>query len=422
MVQGLAGAVPPPADARLLVAVSGGPDSTALLLWLHESGRDVAAAHYDHALRDGSDADAEHVGALCERLGVPLVRERRAVALAPGSLQAAARALRYDFLARALSTTGRDLVCLGHTADDVVEGVVLHLLRGSGLAGMRGMPARRGPFRRPFVHVWRADVEAFLADRGVEPLRDPSNADAARYARSRARHFLLPALERDRPGLTRRLRGAADAAARLQEGLESQAGRVVAGGAPRAELRAASRPLRLEVYRQLYGRLPGLDRRHLEAMDRLALEGPTGAGLDLPGGLRFRVEPDRVSVGMTTPPAAPAPRLAVRPCSGCTDPRAAHLEAGLDLTVGYRRPGLRMRPQGAPGSRKLQDVLTDAKVPRHLRDGLPLVFANGRLAWVPGIAVDEDAALSPGSSGWHVSLQPDPPTLPAPSRRTEGTR
>jgi tRNA(Ile)-lysidine synthetase-like protein len=105
----------------------------------------------------------------------------------------------------------------------------------------------------------------------------------------------------------------------------------------------------------------------------------------------------------------------VRPCSGCEDPRAAHLLAGLDLTVGYRRPGLRMRPQGAPGSRKLQDVLTDAKVPRHLRDRLPLVFANGRLAWVPGVAVDVDVVASPGSSGWHVALQPNPLTLPSPT-------
>jgi tRNA(Ile)-lysidine synthetase-like protein len=76
----------------------------------------------------------------------------------------------------------------------------------------------------------------------------------------------------------------------------------------------------------------------------------------------------------------------------------------LALAVGFRRPGLRMRPAGAPGTRKLQDILTDARVPRHLRDRLPLVFADGRLAWVPGVAVDVDAAAPPGSPAWHVSL------------------
>jgi tRNA(Ile)-lysidine synthetase-like protein len=401
----LPGAVLPPPCVRVLVALSGGPDSSALLLWLREAGRDVAAAHYDHALREGSAADAEHVARLCERLGVPLVVERRSAPLPAGSVQAAARALRYDFLTRALAATGRDVVCLGHTADDVVEGALLHLLRGSGLAGLRGMPARRGPFLRPLLDVWRADIEAYLAARGVRPLRDPSNADTGRFARARVRHLLLPRLEADRPGLARRLRSAASAAAALQERVEAEAGRLVAAGAARALVRTAPRAIRVEVYRQLYGRMPGLDRRHLEAMDRLALAGRTGAGVDLPGGLRFRVEPHRVSIGVATPPAPALPLLTVRSCAGCDDPRAAHLRPGLALTVGYRRPGLRLRPLGGRGSRKLQDVLTDARVPRHLRDTLPLVFGDGRLAWVPGVAVDAGAAAAPGAASWHVRLE-----------------
>jgi tRNA(Ile)-lysidine synthase len=401
---GLPGAVRLPAGVRVLAAVSGGPDSTALLVWLHESGVDVVVAHYDHALREGSERDAERVAALCDRLGVPLLRERRAERVPRGSLQAAARALRYAFLERALAAAGREVVCLGHTADDVVEGAALHLLRGSGLAGLRGMPRSRGPYLRPLLDVWRADVEAYLAARGLEPLRDPANADTARFARARVRLQLLPALERDRPGLTRRLHGAAVAAACMQERLDVEAARLVAAGALRADLRMAPRVARLEAYRQLYGRLPGLDRRQLEAMDRLALEGRTGAGLDLPGGVRFTVQPDRVSIGMAIlPPPAP-PRLHVRDCAGCGDDGAAHLRRGMALSVGFRRPGLRMRPVGAPGTRKLQDILTDARVPRHLRDRLPLVFADGRLAWVPGVALDVDAAAPAGAPAWHVTL------------------
>src|SRR5260370_40192130 len=129
----LAGATPLPEGARALAAVSGGPDSSALLLWLHESGVDVAAAHSAHALRPGSERDGEQVAALCARLGVPLLRERRTERLPRGSVQASARTLRYAFLERALAAAGRDVVCLGHTADDVVEGAVLHLLRGSGI-------------------------------------------------------------------------------------------------------------------------------------------------------------------------------------------------------------------------------------------------------------------------------------------------
>jgi len=401
---GLRGAEPLAPGVRALAALSGGPDSTALLAWLRESGVDVAAAHYDHALRPGSERDAAHAEALCARLGVPLLRGRRAEPLPRGSVQAAARALRYAFLERALATTGRDVVCLGHTADDVVEGAVLHLLRGSGLAGLRGMPRRRGPFVRPLLDVWRSDVERYLDARGLVPVRDPANMDTARYARARVRHLLLPALERDRPGLTRRLHAAAATAAALQDRLEVEAAALVRGGGLRDALRRMPRAARLEAYRQLYGRLPGLDRRQLEAMDRLALEGRTGAGLDLPGGVRFVVQPDRVWIGMASLPPPAAPGLEVRSCAGCGEGRAAHLRPGMALTVGFRRPGLRMRPVGAPGTRKLQDILTDARVPRHLRDHLPLVFADGRLAWVPGIALDVDAAAPAGTPAWHVTL------------------
>jgi tRNA(Ile)-lysidine synthase len=388
----------------VLAALSGGPDSTALLWWLREEGVDVAAAHFDHALRPDSHRDVAHVAALCRRLGVQLVSGRRKEPLPRGSVQAGARALRYAFLERARAETGRDVVCLGHTADDVVEGAVLHLLRGSGLAGMRGMPRVRGSIVRPLLDVWRTDVEAYLSARGLEPLRDPANVDTARFARARVRHHLLPALERDRPGITGRLRAAATAAAGLHARLEAEARELIAGGPRLAELRGASRAVRLEVYRQLHGRLPALDRGQLEAMDGLAMDGRTGAGLDLPGGLRFRVHPDRVTIGVATLPPASAPGLEVRLCGGCGDGDAVHLRPGTALSVGFRRPGLRMRPVGAPGTRKLQDILTDAGIPRHLRDHLPLVFADGRLAWVPGIAVDVDAAAPAGAPSWHVSI------------------
>src|SRR5213593_4735113 len=147
---------------RILVAVSGGPDSTALLIALHEAGHNLTAAHYDHALREGSGAVARQVAGLCASLDVPLITERRAEPLPKGSLQAAARLLRYSFLDRARVEAGADVAATAHTADDLVEGVVLHLLRGCGLAGLRGMPARRGHYVRPWLHVWRSEVRAFL--------------------------------------------------------------------------------------------------------------------------------------------------------------------------------------------------------------------------------------------------------------------
>jgi tRNA(Ile)-lysidine synthetase-like protein len=396
------------ADGRILVAVSGGPDSTALLIALHEAGREIVAAHYDHALREGSDAVARQVTQLCARLGVPIITERRTQSLRKGSLQAAARQLRYEFFELARIEAGADVVALAHTADDVVEGSVLHLLRGCGLAGLRGMPERRGVYVRPMLGVWRSEVRSFLAQRGVDAHEDPANLDT-RFARVRVRREILPALERDRPGITRRLHGAALAAAKLQDGAEQAA----SGPVTRARLAVMPRPVAAEALKRIYteagGAEPGLSRAQLEAMLELAAPGRGGRGVDLPGGLRFRIVGDHMQVVPSHRPAQ-APRLEVSACAGCGDSAVAHLRAGLHLSVGYRRPGLRMRPAGGRGHRKLQDIFVDARVPREDRDGWPLVFAGEKLAWIPGLAVDADLAAVPGQAAVHVAVLPMPVT------------
>lgn len=394
----------------MLVAISGGPDSTALLLALHDAGIPVVAAHFDHALRAGSAQEADQVARLCAELGVQLLSGRRSAPLANGSVQAAARTARYRFLEEALASAGLATAALGHTADDLVEGALLHLLRGAGLAGMRGMPARRGPFVRPLLGCWRTEVEAYLAERGVEPIRDPSNRDL-RYARVRVRHQLLPRLEADRPGLTRRLYGAALGAARMQAELESGAARLAGAGPGPVSLRAlreASPAVRAETFRRLYGALtedrPGLDRRHLAALEQLVAEGRSGDGLDLPRGIRARRGYEVLEVTPADLLADPQFTLRTRPCDGCGSGTAAHFRPGAALRLGTRRPGLRMRPLPGGRTRKLQDILVDAKVPRHLRDSLPLVFADGELAWVPGVALDSRWASARGASSIHAEV------------------
>jgi tRNA(Ile)-lysidine synthase len=394
----------------MLVALSGGPDSTALLLLLRDAGIPVVAAHFDHGLRAGSDQEAVQVARLCARLGVELIAARRSAALAPGSVQAAARILRYRFLEGALATAGLATVALGHTADDLVEGALLHLLRGAGLAGMRGMPARRGPFVRPLLGSWGSDVEAYLAERGVEPIRDPSNRDL-RYARIRVRLQLLPRLEADRPGLTRRLHHAALNAARMQDELEAGAAELggPAGGPISLRDLSGARPAtRAEAFRRLYGALtgnrPGLDRRHLVALARLVSSGRSGDAIDLPGGIRARRGYEVLEMALAVRLERPPLTLRTRPCEGCASATAAHFPPDTRLQLGTRRPGLRMRPLPGGRTRKLQDILVDAKVPRHLRDSLPLVFAEGELAWVPGVAVDSRWASAEGVSAIHAEV------------------
>ena len=400
------------AGDRVLVAVSGGPDSTALLVAVHEQGYDVAAAHYDHALQSGSAAAAEHVAGLCRRLGIELLTERRTAPLAQGSVQAAARTLRYDFFERARASATAEVVALAHIADDVVEGVVLHLMRGCGLAGLRGMPASRGFFVRPLLSVWRHEVLDFLGRRGIVALDDPANANTA-YARVRVRREILPALERDRPGIRRRFYAASKRAATIQESIEAAAAVALNGGAlGRAGVAGLPEPVAAELMRMLYARAggaqPSLSRLHLKSMLRLAQPGRGGRGVDLPGGLRLRIVGETMEIVASQTPSARrdllGSRLEVTRCSGCADPHAAHFKMGVDLQLGFRRPGLTMRPRGGRGTRKLQDIFVDARVPREDRDSRPLVFAAERLAWVPGIAIDSDLATSPGTIGQHVSV------------------
>lgn len=401
---------------RVLVAVSGGPDSTALLVAAQEIGLDVVAAHFDHALQAGSQASAEHVATLCRALGVALVTERRTSPLAKGSVQAAARTLRYEFLDRASAEMGADVVALAHTADDVVEGVLLNLMRGCGLAGLRGMPAKRGTFVRPMLGVWRSEVVDFLSRRGLDALEDPANANPA-YARVRVRREILPALERDRPGLGRRFYAVAQRAAAIQESIAMEAAAALESGAVmRAVVAAAPEPVAAELMKLLYARaggpLPALSRLHLKSMLRLAQPGPGGRGVDLPRGLRLRIVGETMEIVASQTVSegrdGPGARLEVMGCPGCADEHAAHFKAGTDLHLGFRRPGLTMRPRGGRGTRKLQDIFVDARVPREERDTWPLVFAGGKLAWVPGVAIDSELTTSGGAIGQHVSVVPYP--------------
>jgi tRNA(Ile)-lysidine synthetase-like protein len=222
------------------------------------------------------------------------------------------------------------------------------------------------------------------------------------------RREILPALERDRPGIVRRFHRAAARAATLYESVAGvAASTLTAGVTTRSMVAAAPEPVAAELMRQLYtlagGAQPALSRAHLAAMLRLAQPGRGGRGVDLPGGLRFRIVGDSMQM-VARDTLRPTPRLDVSTCAGCDDAAAAHLRPDLELRLGYRKPGLTMRPLGGRGTRKLQDIFVDARVPREDRDAWPLVFAGESLAFVPGVAVSADLASRPGEPSSHVTV------------------
>lgn len=427
---------------RILVGVSGGPDSACLLLTLASLRRslrfDLHAAYFDHRLRGARVSAREErlVRGLTEALGVPLrcgAGDVRAHARARRrSLEEAARELRYRFLAQAARETGCHAVAVGHTRDDQAETVLLHLLRGSGLRGLAAMaPLTSWPVAtqhgaprlvRPLLDLARDQTERCCREAGVAPLRDPSNRSRS-HLRNRIRRELLPRLRRYNPRIDEALARLADAAAADIELLERLAGEALLSGEPsdptsvrleRRRLAELPEALQRHAVRlataRLLGEARGLADRHVRAVLR-ANAGPTGARLDLARGLRVDVH--RGAIVLTTAPAAAPPPLpqaeVALPAPGSAslgpwrfqaellpkvpsdldscDSHTALLDAdacGASLSVRRRRRGDRFQPLGLGGTKKLQDFFVDAHVPRAERDAVPLVCGAGGIAWVVG--------------------------------------
>lgn len=203
---------------RVVVAVSGGPDSTALLDALARLAPprrlDLHVAHVDHGLREGSAAEAEAVGALAMSRGLPFHALRVDVDAAGGSLQDRARTARHAALRGLAAELEATAIALGHTADDQAETVLMRALQGATPRSLRAMSPRDGMLARPLLRLWRVQTVAYCAALGLPVLDDPANADP-RFLRSRVRHQVLPLLEEVFPAARRRLVALAEHQRRL---------------------------------------------------------------------------------------------------------------------------------------------------------------------------------------------------------------
>lgn len=407
------------AGEPLLVMVSGGGDSVALLDIAVRLGAEVSALHVNHGLRDDASLDEELVRRLCEQLGVPLSVERVQLG-SEGNLQERAREARY---ALAESAAAGDYAA-AHTASDQAETVLYRLAVSPGSRALHGMAPRRGRLVRPLLEVTREEVRDYLRARGLDWREDPSNADR-RFARARVRHDVIdalrelsPAAERTIAETARQLRDEADV-------LDAVVGEAVdeLGGGPAVSLAALLEhppAVRRLVLRALAERAAGaaggpaspeprpLSRR--EADEILALGERGTKALDLGGGLRAVVEYGTLRFTRAGEAAAPEPvPLSVpgRARFGDWEVEArlgapgdvTVRELGAELTVRAWREGDRMRPAGLGGSKSLQDLFTDRKVPRALRRTLPVFEADGEIVWVAGVAVDERFAAAEGTAG-----------------------
>lgn len=439
LAEGLAAASPElAAGDGVLVAFSGGTDSLALLLALTRLGRRlpirVVAAHLDHAIDDGSAARCAAAAALAAHAGATFVAERHPVSRRRHGLEAAAREERYAFLERQRILQGCRLVATAHHADDQTETVALRLLFGSGLAGLAGIRPRRDAVVRPLLAVPRALLAAAVAEAGLRGVVDPTNDDR-RHPRNRLRHAVLPRLERSEPGVGRRLGALAAPVhaanltldARLRGWLDPSH---ASPRLPLARLRRAPPALRhavLAVLHRASGRaLPPPAGACAELLRQLDDRGRVGC--DCGPGLRWLVAEDCLFLAPADEPRATPftytfsmpgrvtipeigsaielRREPVAPWMRRGEPRrtALRIAAGASVSVRSRRPGDRLRPLGAAGTRRLKDVLIDAKVPRAERDRLPLLCVDERIAWVPGVAIDDRFRVGAETETWVAEI------------------
>jgi tRNA(Ile)-lysidine synthase len=426
-----------PRGARVLVAVSGGADSVALLHILRVLARRgiltvAGVGHLNHQLR-GADADADEqfCRELAAREALPIEVGHADIARLAASqrqtIEHTARTARYAFLEGAADRLGADVIAVGHTLDDQAETVLLRLFRGAGPRGLAGIRPKSGRVVRPLLDVRRADLRCYAAAHHLTFRDDASNLDT-RVARNRIRLEVLPCLERYSPGLAPVLARLAGVVRDDEEYLSSQAAgyaerlarRTAAGmeldeeGLHRAPRAMASRVVRHVLEQVAAERF--IAAGHIDAVLELTAA-REGASVALPGctaTLRGR----RIVFG--SPPARPfgnqerhplpvpgevafgswrvsTERLTQVPPGGMPPGRgpvalvAAEALRG-PLAVRSRCPGDRFRPLGMGGrARKLQDFLVDRKVARAERDALPLVVdRDDRIVWVAGQAVAED--------------------------------
>jgi tRNA(Ile)-lysidine synthase len=382
---------------RILVAVSGGVDSLALMVAAARvaAGR-TGVASIDHGLRPEASAEVARVQELARSLGLPFHTESLHLRPGPGA-DARAREARYAALDRIARKHGYAAIATAHTADDQAETLLMRLARGSALRGAAAIRAEAPRLLRPMLSVRRVDTEALVAAAGLAPVRDPTNEDPGHF-RTRIRHQVLPVLRQAAgSSVVERLARFARSAAEDEELLEGFAAEAFArvrdgAGLDAVGVRALPWPIRGRVLRTW------LEERGYSVSDRLLRE--VAAAIDrggrtgLPGRAVLATEGSWVRVLPRTSPAGPPSHPLVEGEAVEFGGFKVWLGEGPGVPVGTaagpllvraRRSGDRVGPESGP-TRRVQDVLVDASVPVESRAGWPLVAdARGRVLWVVGL-------------------------------------
>lgn len=425
---------------RVLTGFSGGADSTALLQLLWEYGQargiEVLALHVNHGIRG---AEAERDQAFCERFceerGIPLrvvLEDVPEISRREGiGLEEAGRNVRYKAFEQEREAHGIDRIALAHHQDDQAETMLFHLMRGTGLRGLRGMEPVRGPYIRPLLCVRKEEIEAWLRSRGIAWVEDSTNREPD-HVRNRLRQEVLAPMEEIRPGSIRNMSAAAERLLELEDYLEGELDRWQGEGVRERdggyevslEVFARMHPvLRKQIVFRCLTRLLGgggnLSAVHAEQVCALA-EGRRGSRVTLPGGL-FAVKGYKELILKRGYGAERSREVVYCEPDGEYHYRGAVFCLNMenwekngeipvnrytkwfdydkirsDIVLRTRRPGDYLELSGGI-HKKLKDYLIDCKVPREERDGCILLADGSHIIWVTGMRISERYKVTEGT-------------------------
>ncbi|MCF7890853.1 tRNA lysidine(34) synthetase TilS [Candidatus Bipolaricaulota bacterium] len=428
-------------SSSVLVAVSGGVDSTAMLHALSELETEfeleLSVAHLDHDIREEASAEnAEFVRNMAEKLGLQSTVEKRPVSRVleeeSKSLEEAARDVRYSFLTETARAKDIELVALGHNKNDQAETILMHLIRGAGLRGLAGMKEKTGRYIRPLLHTPRKEIKNYLEARGIEYRYDETNQDIT-FTRNRIRHELIPKLEENyNPRIIDNIVRLGDLAGDARDFIEGRVNKASeeirvqegAGGVcfRRKKLLEFHPYIQRTTIRRFMkeakGNLEDLTFSHVEkVLDKLREE-PASTRLDLPG-ITFSLDRNKACFGKDLPAGTPPSfYFEIEPgevmeieevdLKISLETKTLDAERNLDdfysdrlieavdwrkveqpIAVRNRQEGDRFVPLGMNGEKKLKDFFIDLKVPLKERDRIPLVCDRKGIIWVVGFRIDD---------------------------------
>ncbi len=424
--------------SRVIAAISGGPDSMAMLTILHnltdKLNITLGAAHLNHGIRPESKEEQTLVTKYCVKLNIPLVTASKdvpAAAVRKGKgLEETARILRYEFLEQSAAEFKAPLVALGHNLDDQVETILHHIIRGSGLRGLMGIPTRRDIFIRPVICCKGEDLVRFLKNREIRYATDKSNLEN-RYLRNRIRNKLLPILKSEfNPAIDKALIRLGDNISEVWETISSRIEKILEehgeDNCVNIPLDKLDRLSDFEIYllvdtalKRRFGIFQDIEKCHFDSVKALLHTGQPGKSINFPHGITIWLEQRslRLIKYSRNPPGNPPE--ATLPATGIYKLPSWNLSVKIEqlpytedlpllssedevylssiafpIKIRGRKSGDRIRPFGMKGNKKLSDIMIDKKIPLHKRNQIPVFEDKKGIIWVPGVATDEKTRIA----------------------------